>query len=80
MIVRGDYLVLKRTQARQAAGRRDPVPRLAPVTTASFAAARIDGAETLILDKGGHLLLGHHEAVGHSVAAFLAAHAGARGE
>lgn len=54
--------------------------RLAPVATATFTAARIETAEALIFDKGGHLLLGHHEAVGRSVAAFLEAHAGGDGE
>lgn len=54
--------------------------RLAPVATATFTADRVAGAEALIFDKGGHLLLGHHEAVGRSVAAFLEAHAGGDGE
>lgn len=54
--------------------------RLAPVATASFAVARIARADALIFEEGGHLLLGHHDAVGRAVAAFLAENAGAGGE
>ncbi len=49
--------------------------RITPVATASFTADRIPGAAALILDTGGHLLLGHHDAIRQHVADFLAAHA-----
>lgn len=49
--------------------------RLAPLATAEFTALHMPGAETLLLDTGGHLLLGHHDRVRHRIAEFLAAHA-----
>ena len=49
--------------------------RITPVATAQFTATGIPGAETVIFDSGGHLLLGHHAAVRARIAAFLAAHA-----
>lgn len=49
--------------------------RLTPFSTASFTAERIAGAETLFLDNGGHLLLGHHDAVRQRIIEFLATHA-----
>jgi len=52
--------------------------RLTPVATADFTAAAIDGAETLYLDSGGHLLMGHHSMVRQWIAEFLATHV--RGE
>ncbi|MGY6410807.1 MAG: alpha/beta fold hydrolase [Alkalilacustris sp.] len=54
--------------------------RLTPVPTARFTAAAIPGAETLIFDTGGHLLLGHHDEVRQRIAAFLAAHVPAQAE
>ena len=48
--------------------------RLTPIGTAQFTAAAIRDAETLYFDTGGHLLLGHHDAVRQRVAAFLALH------
>lgn len=47
--------------------------RLTPFSTATFTAERIAGAETLFLDSGGHLLLGHHHAVRQRIDEFLAA-------
>ena len=52
--------------------------RLTPVATAHFTAAAIPGAETLYLDTGGHLLLGHHAKMRTRIADFLANHV--RGE
>jgi pimeloyl-ACP methyl ester carboxylesterase len=49
--------------------------RLTPFSTAGFTAERIAGAETLFLDSGGHLLLGHHDAVRQRIAEFLTANA-----
>ncbi|MFN4128870.1 MAG: alpha/beta fold hydrolase [Paracoccaceae bacterium] len=49
--------------------------RLTPFTTATFTAERIASAETLFLDNGGHLLLGHHDAVRQRIADFLTANA-----
>ena len=49
--------------------------RLTPFSTATFTAQRIAGAETLFLDSGGHLLLGHHDAVQQRIVEFLTAHA-----
>ena len=49
--------------------------RITPVATAQFTATGIPGAETVIFDSGGHLLLGHHAAVRARIAGFLAAHA-----
>lgn len=37
--------------------------RITPFATAEFTAARVLGAELLALETGGHLLLGHHDAV-----------------
>ncbi len=54
--------------------------RLTPVATATFTAAAIPGAGTLFFDTGGHLLLGHHEAVRQRVAEFLAIHIPAKSE
>lgn len=54
--------------------------RLTPVTFAQFTAEGIPGAETLIFDTGGHLLLGHHDEVRQRIAAFLAAHVPAQAE
>lgn len=54
--------------------------RLTPVATAQFTAEGIPGAETLIFDTGGHLLLGHHAEVRERIAAFLAAHVPAQAE
>jgi pimeloyl-ACP methyl ester carboxylesterase len=48
--------------------------RLTPGSTAQFTAEGIPGAETRILDTGGHLLLGHHSVVRERIAAFLATH------
>ena len=48
--------------------------RLSPVATTRFTAKDIPGAEALIFDTGGHLLLGHHAEVRGRIAAFLAAH------
>lgn len=48
---------------------------LTPFATAIFTADRAPMAETLFLDDGGHLLLGHHAAVRRRIADFLAAHA-----
>lgn len=45
--------------------------RLTPVSTALYTAGRIPGAETLLPDSGGHLLLGHHAAVRQRIAGFL---------
>lgn len=47
--------------------------RITPFSTAIFTAGGIAGAETLFLDNGGHLLLGHHDAVRQRIAEFLAA-------
>ncbi|MCC5975135.1 MAG: alpha/beta hydrolase [Rubellimicrobium sp.] len=47
--------------------------RLTPFSTATFAARQIAGAETLFLDSGGHLLLGHHDAVRLRIHEFLVA-------
>jgi len=54
--------------------------RLTPVATAQFTAEGIPGAEALIFDTGGHLLLGHHDEVRQRIAAFLAAHVPADAE
>lgn len=54
--------------------------RLTPVATAQFTAQGIPAAEVLILNTGGHLLLGHHDEVRQRVAAFLATHVPADGE
>ena len=54
--------------------------RLTPVATAQFMARGIPGAETLIFDTGGHLLLGHHQEVRQRVAEFLATHVPAQAE
>lgn len=54
--------------------------RLTPVATAQFTAEGIPGAEVLILEAGGHLLLGHHDAVRQRIAAFLATHVAADGQ
>lgn len=48
--------------------------RLTPLATAQFTARGIPGAEVLILETGGHLLLGHHDEVRQRIAAFLATH------
>ena len=48
--------------------------RLTPLATAQFTARGVPGAETRILDTGGHLLLGHHDEVRQRIAAFLATH------
>ncbi len=45
--------------------------QITPFSTATFTAERIPGAELLALDRGGHLLLGHHEEVRHRIASFL---------
>lgn len=47
--------------------------RITPVSTAGFTAARLPGAEVLLFDTGGHLLLGHHAEVRQRIAAFLSA-------
>jgi 2-hydroxy-6-oxonona-2,4-dienedioate hydrolase len=52
--------------------------RIAPFATAAFTAGAIGGAETMFLDSGGHLLLGHHDAIRERIAAFLSAHAPGR--
>jgi 2-hydroxy-6-oxonona-2,4-dienedioate hydrolase len=49
--------------------------RLTPISTATYTAGRIDGAETLTFDSGGHLLLGHHDTARRRIADFLATHA-----
>jgi len=54
--------------------------RLTPVATAQFTAEGLPGAEALIFDTGGHLLLGHHDEVRQRIAAFLAAHVPAQAE
>ncbi|MCC5993478.1 MAG: alpha/beta hydrolase [Rhodobacteraceae bacterium] len=54
--------------------------RLTPVATARFTAEGIPGAEALIFDTGGHLLLGHHTEVRQRIAAFLAIHLPAQAE
>jgi len=54
--------------------------RLTPVATAHFTAKGIPGAEALIFDTGGHLLLGHHAEVRERIAAFLAAHVPAQAD
>lgn len=54
--------------------------RLTPVATAQFTARGIPGTEVLIFDTGGHLLLGHHDAVRQRIAAFLATHVPALAE
>ena len=48
--------------------------RLTPVATALFTTEGIPGAEVLILETGGHLLLGHHDEVRQRIAVFLASH------
>jgi 2-hydroxy-6-oxonona-2,4-dienedioate hydrolase len=48
--------------------------QITPLATAEFTAGRLPDAEVLILDTGGHLLLGHHLAVRGRIADFLAAH------
>jgi 2-hydroxy-6-oxonona-2,4-dienedioate hydrolase len=45
--------------------------RITPFSTATFTADRLPGAQLLALDTGGHLLLGHHAAVGQRIAEFL---------
>jgi 2-hydroxy-6-oxonona-2,4-dienedioate hydrolase len=54
--------------------------RITPFATATFTAERIAGAETLYLDTGGHLLLGHHAIVRARIADFLAAYASTPGD
>jgi 2-hydroxy-6-oxonona-2,4-dienedioate hydrolase len=49
--------------------------RITPVSTATFTAERVVGAVALTFDTGGHLLLGHHDAIRQRIANFLAAHA-----
>jgi 2-hydroxy-6-oxonona-2,4-dienedioate hydrolase len=49
--------------------------RLTPFSTATFTAERIAGAETLFVEAGGHLLLGHHDAVRQRISEFLAVNA-----
>ena len=46
--------------------------RITPFSTARLTADRLPQAETLFLDAGGHLLLGHHAVVQERIAAFLA--------
>lgn len=48
--------------------------QITPFTAAAFTAERVLEAETLFVDTGGHLLLGHHAAVRERIAEFLAAH------
>ena len=48
--------------------------RLTPVATALFTTEGIPGAEVLILETGGHLLLGHHNEVRQRISVFLATH------
>ncbi|WP_209426669.1 alpha/beta hydrolase [Pararhodobacter sp. SW119] len=48
--------------------------RITPFSTAHFTAERIETAEVQTFDTGGHLLLGHHDAVRRRIADFLAAH------
>lgn len=54
--------------------------RLTPVATADFTAAGLRGAELLIFDTGGHLLLGHHDELRQRIASFLATHVTAETE
>lgn len=54
--------------------------RLTPVATARFTARAVPGAEALILETGGHLLLGHHVEVRQRIAPFLATHVAADAE
>lgn len=49
--------------------------RITPVATALFTADRLPRVETLIVETGGHLLLGRHAEVRRRIAGFLAAHA-----
>lgn len=49
--------------------------RITPFATASFTAQHLPQAQTLFLETGGHLLLGHHAEVLTRIADFLAAHA-----
>ena len=46
--------------------------RITPFSTASFTARRIEGAEMVTLDTGGHLLLGQHDTVRSRIGGFLA--------
>lgn len=46
--------------------------RMNPVSISAAIAERIDGAEYLYLDRGGHLLLGHHADLRTRIRAFLA--------
>ena len=48
--------------------------RITPFSTAIFVAEGVGDAETLYLGTGGHLLLGHHDAIRQRIASFLAAH------
>lgn len=54
--------------------------RLTPISTATYTGERIEGAEMLTFDSGGHLLLGHHDAARRRIADFLAIHARTGGE
>ncbi len=54
--------------------------RAIALIVALFAARGIPGAETRILEAGGHLLLGHHDEVRQRIAAFLATHLPAEAE
>jgi 2-hydroxy-6-oxonona-2,4-dienedioate hydrolase len=45
--------------------------RITPVSTATFTAEHIAGAETHLFDTGGHLLLGHHDTARSTIAEFL---------
>lgn len=54
--------------------------RLTPIATVLFTTEGIPGAEVLILEAGGHLLLGNHDAVRQRIAAFLATHVPALAE
>ncbi|TVP68905.1 MAG: alpha/beta hydrolase [Rhodobacteraceae bacterium] len=49
--------------------------RLTPFSTATSTAEGIAGAETLFVEAGGHLLLGHHDAVRQRISEFLAVNA-----
>lgn len=53
---------------------------ITPIATAIFAAERLQQVETLLLDSGGHLLLGHHDEVRQRIAVFLATHVPALAE
>ncbi len=47
---------------------------LVPLEQGRFTAGTIPGAQLVLLDSGGHLMLGQHEVVKPSVAAFLKTH------